>query len=103
MVAACADVPRSVVSGILAGRRRNARALTVRRILAVTPAQRGDKVLIDAGPTWQLIDELRAEGFTMRRLARELGYRTRTLQLNRERVTVRNAARIRALYDRLMN
>lgn len=102
MVAASADVPRSIVSGILAGRRRNARARTVRKILAVSAAQCGDAALIDAGPTWRLIDELLEEGFTKKRLATELGYRTRALQIGRERVTVRTAARIRALYDRLM-
>jgi hypothetical protein len=100
MVAAASDVALSVVADVRAGRKLKIRARSERRILAVTPACRGDAALVPAGPTWERIEWLLEEGFTKGRIALELGRKTRALQLNREWVTARNAAAVEALVRR---
>ena len=61
-----------------------------------------DHALVDAAPTWALIAELRAAGFTKTRIAKELQHNSRQLQLGRRKVTVRNAAAMRRVHERLM-
>ena len=100
MVAAASDVAESVIADVRAGRKTNIRARTERRILAVTPACRGDAALVPAKRTWERIEWLLDEGFTKGRIALELGRKTRALQLNREWVTARNAAAVEALVRR---
>jgi hypothetical protein len=100
MVAAASDVGLSVIADIRTGRKMRIRARTERRILAVTPACRGDAALVPAKRTWERIAWLLDEGFTKSRIALELGRKTRALQLNREWVTARNAAAVEALVRR---
>lgn len=97
-----AKVAASSVSKIIDGQRTKIREQTERRILAVTPAVAADRAYIDAAPTWLLLDELIASGYRLTRLASEmLGRQVRALQLRRDRVTVRNAALARQVYERL--
>lgn len=99
-VEACTDIARSILVEIRKGTRKRIRARTARAILAVTPEiARGDRSLVKAGQTWRLVDQLLEEGFTKRRIATELGHSS--LQLGREQVTVRNAARVAAVHRRL--
>ena len=100
IVHAVSDVSLSVIDAVRAGRKTRIRARTERKILAVTPAARGDAALIPAGPTWERIGWLLDEGFTKGRIALELGRKTRALQINRRTVTVRTAARVEALVRR---
>lgn len=100
-VAAASDVAESLLCDIRAGRKTRIRARTERRILAVTPAMASDRALVDATPTWELLEELLEEGFTEAQLARWLGYETPRLQLGRERVTARNAHDVQVLHGRL--
>jgi hypothetical protein len=100
MVAAASDVAESVIADIRTKRKLRIRARTERRILAVTPAYRGDAALVPAKRTWERIEWLLDEGFTKSRIALELGRKTRALQLNREWVTARNAAAVEALVRR---
>lgn len=101
LVAAAASLPSSIVFGIRTGRRTRARARTVKKILAVTPACRGDAALVSAKETWRLIGLLLAEGYTKGQLARLLGSQSPRLQLNKRRVTARTAAKVQRLYRRL--
>lgn len=101
-VAAAAGVARSIVFGIRSGARENCRARTERLILAVDTTCRGDAALIDAGPTWDLLNKLlRDHFFTKTSLARALGSRAKvpSVQINRKTVTVRNAAKVRRLWE----
>lgn len=100
-VADASGVSGSILWSIIKGDKKNIRARTERAILAVTVDQAADRALIDAGETWKLIDELLADGYSKAALARQLGYRTRALQLNRHKVTARNAYEVRRLYERL--
>lgn len=96
-----AGVSDSVLTEIIAGRKTRIRARTERAILVVTVAAAADRALIDAGPTWVLLDELIADGYSKSAIAAALGYKTRALQLNRNQVTVRNAYEVERLYEQL--
>jgi len=100
-VADVADVSRCVLQKIINGQRGNIRALTERAILAVSTDAAADRANIPAGPTWALLDELIADGYSKAELARLMGYKTRALQIGRARVTVRNAYDVEKLHARL--
>lgn len=95
------DVADTVLSAIINGKKTHIRARTERAILDVTAAAAADGALIPAGPTWALLDELIAAGYSKAELARHLGRRMPALQLSRHQVTVRNAADVSALHRRL--
>lgn len=95
------DVADSVLCEIIAGRKTRIRARTERAILGVTAAAAADRALIPAGSTWKLLDDLIAGGYSKAELARELGYKTRALQLSRHQVTARKAADVERLHRRL--
>lgn len=97
-----AKVAASIVSKIIDGQRLKIRAQTERRILAVTEAAAADRAYIDGAQTAQLLDELLGAGYTGARIASELmGRPTRSLQIDRERVTALNAERVRRVHERL--
>lgn len=103
LVADSASVARSIVAKVKSGERRQIRALSAKRILSVTTDCRGDSALVSAAQTWRLLRLLLDEGYTRRALAQMLGSTARTpsLQIRRDRVTARTAARVAALYRRL--
>lgn len=92
----------TVIVAVCKGQKTHIRARTERRLLAVTPACRSDGALVSAKTTWRLVEQLVAEGFTKRRIARELGFKKQRLQLGKQRITVRNAARVERLYNKYM-
>lgn len=100
-VADASGVAKSIVSGIARGDRPNLRASTERAILAVTKEAAADHALTDAGPTWKLLDDLIATGYTKAHLARELGYKVPALQIRRTQCTVRTAYQVTLLHKRL--
>ncbi len=55
---------------------------------------------VDAGPTWELIDDLRGRGWPASWIARESGMGG-AIQLSRDMVTATNAQRVRDLHDRI--
>jgi hypothetical protein len=91
----------SIVAKIRSGARRQIRAATARRILAVTVDARADGATVPAGPTWRLIRLLLEEGYTKGRLAQELGAATPALQLGHRRVLASTAVRVERLHRRL--
>jgi hypothetical protein len=100
IVAAVSDVALTVIQDVRSGKKRQIRARTERRILAVTPACRGDAALVSAAETWKRIEWLLEEGFTKARIAQELGAKTPALQIRRDKVTARTAAKVAALWRR---
>lgn len=101
-VADSALVATSVVARIAQGQALHVREQTARRILAVTEAAAADKAVIPGAPTWKLLDELLACGYTKTRIATELaGKPVRVLQIKRDAVTVRTAALAKRVYERL--
>lgn len=97
-VAETASVARSSVAKIVSGERAQIRSSTETRILAVDSSCRADHACVPGGPTWKLIRRLLKRGYSKAQLAKWLGYRTPALQLNRNRVTVLNAAKIKRMY-----
>ncbi len=83
---------------------RRIRVQTNERILAVTETQARGGQRVDAGPTWQLIEELVAAGYTRAHLARELGSQAAspTLQIGRRLVRASTARAVEELHRRLI-
>lgn len=86
---------------IVSGRRKHLRAMNEKAVLAVTRDALADGARIDAGPTWVLLDELLATGYTKARLAKELGYATRALQIKRTQCTAATAYAVTLMHKRL--
>lgn len=101
-IAAASDVADTVLQEIRSRRKRQIRARTERKILAVGKAQASDRALVDAKRTWALIDELLEEGYAVGLIATRLGYARPYLQFKRGgRVTVRTQARVERLHREL--
>lgn len=98
------DVATSTLQEIICGASRQIRASVERRILAVDVAARADRALIPAAPTWALIEDLVARGFTRRWISTELGHDwyAPVLQKRRDLVTARNAAEVERLHRRIV-
>ncbi|TAL08369.1 MAG: hypothetical protein EPO02_12870 [Nitrospirae bacterium] len=105
IVAEEAGIGHTIALEIRTGKRLRIRANTARAILAVNAATvvRGDKSLIDAGPTWKLLKELLGRGYTRTQLAKWLGSTAKypALQVRRDVVTYRTAFAVRQLYDKI--
>lgn len=103
VVSDVAGIAETTLSLLVSGKRTKLRAMHERAILAVTPAALADRALIDAGPTWRLLDELLGWGYSKTELARELGSKAKVpaLQLMRTQVTVRNAYDVERMHQRL--
>lgn len=94
-VADAAGVATSVVFKIRSGERKRIRARTERLLLAVTFEAAGDPTLVDAGPTWRRIEELKRDaGFSNAEIARRMGFKNGALQFGKERVTLRTAVAV---------
>lgn len=102
-IAIASDVSHTVLQEIRTGRKTKIRALTERRILAVTVDMALDGALVPAKETWALVDALLKAGFTKRQIAHGIGQTNGALQLSREQVTVRNADQVRKLHARLID
>lgn len=100
-VQAATDISAIVLQEIRSGTKKNIRARTERKILAVTREMASDHALIHAADTWTLINKLIAAGYTKTQLAKLLDYTTHALQFKHDQITVRNAHEIRKLYNKL--
>jgi hypothetical protein len=103
-VAAATGLQRHTVWKIANGQVRRSRPETISRIMAVGTHMRKAGSLVDAEPTWRLIDDMLANGFTRTRIAAELGSTAKrpALQLKRDKIKQSNADQVREVYDRLM-
>lgn len=111
-IAVLSGVPHGALSKLIYGDRKRRlapskriRPETERKILAVTVAMAAGAQKIPAGPTWVLLDDLIARGFTKSWLARQLGSTARSshpgLQLNRDVVNASTARKVEELHHRL--
>jgi len=92
----------SSVWKILAGTTRRVRASTARRIFAVDVSATADGSRIDARPTWVLVRQMVAAGFTKAELGLRLGHVIPKLDLGRKLVRARTAHLIRRLHAEVM-
>lgn len=83
---------------------RRVRPRTLEAILAVKVSDAAAKHRVSAGPTWQLIDELVAAGYTRAELARGLGSRAAipNLQIGRRTVLASTARSVELMHRKLM-
>ncbi|GAB4590118.1 helicase associated domain-containing protein [Nocardia sp. IFM 10818] len=104
LLAQACHLNKKAVTGLISGETRRVLPSTEQTVLAL----RLDDVWkaappntkIPAGPTWLLLDDMIDRGWPKSWLARELGFAA-ALQLQRDWVTARNAARVRELDQRL--
>ncbi len=101
-LAAASDVPATTISKIRSGERATIRKRTEERILGVSELAVSDAAVIPAASAWRQIRTLLEEGFTKAELARRLGYTGAGLQLGKQMILARNAARVDRLYRMVM-
>lgn len=100
-IAAAAGVRDALVLAVKLGRKRRLRRRAARALLAVDVAgARRDTQLVDAAPTWRLLDDLLGRGFTRTELARRLGSASKTpsLQIRRDLVLVSTARKVAEIH-----
>lgn len=100
-LAAAAQVGKTIVQEVRLGQRLRIREETSRRILSVTEAALTGGARVDGGPTWKLLNELIAKGYTKAHLARWLGSKTPALQIRKEKVDLATAKAVELLHYEL--
>ncbi|NOT95443.1 MAG: hypothetical protein HOP00_03935 [Nitrospira sp.] len=100
-ISAVTDIPETTIRNIRLGRQVHLRAKSERRILDVTPDMRSDGALVSAKPIWRCVSRLVSAGYTKRRLANLLGYKSGEIKFGKQFITVRRAERFRKLHVRL--
>jgi hypothetical protein len=99
-VHAVTDIADSILFQIRSGQKTQIRARTERRILQVTPEMASDGALVDAKPTWKLINKMIKWGYTKTFIAKALGAKNGNLQIRTGKVEVRTAYEVLRLYQR---
>lgn len=99
-VAALTKVAITTLQLIKAGQRKNLRAMSEKKILAVTPDNIRGRALVRAAPTWAIIRYLVDEGYTQTEIATRLGM-GRTLQFRGKWIAETTANKVKALFDEL--
>lgn len=98
---------RGAISRILSGKAKYVIADTEKRLCALTledtKAAAGAATLVDAAATWRLLDDMIARGWPKTWISKELGSNSAhaALQLRRDVITARNAAKVEELARRL--
>jgi hypothetical protein len=81
---------------------RRVRPATAEKVMAVMPHHAAGGQKVPAGPTWRLLEELIARGWSRSELARRLGCETPALQIHRTRVRASTARAVEALHAELI-
>jgi len=97
-------VGRTTLQSIVRGSARRSRAETIAAILAVGTHVRAPGGLVDAGPTWQLLEDMLRYGYTQGYLAKRLGavYEKPILQISRRMVLQSTADKVAELHAELV-
>lgn len=95
-------VSQSIIAKIRNGQRNQIRKDTERKILSVSVASARPNCLINAAPAWKMINSLLDGGFTKAELAQRLSYKSRALQIGKDRITAKNAAKICRFHATIM-
>lgn len=103
-VADAAGVACSSIADIASGRKKLIRLSTERKILSLDKGAAAGAALVDARPTWRLLELLLEEGFTRTELARRLGSTAKVpaLQLKGEKILASSALRVGKFYRAIM-
>lgn len=95
------DIYPSIIIGVRNGTRTRLQKRTEKKILAVTTDLALDRALIDAAPTWRRINEMLAFGTAQAVILDVLDRTGPITRLGRTQVTVRTAALIERLHQRI--
>lgn len=101
-VAAACDVSKTVLLQVLTGRKKLVRLRTAQRVLAVTKEAIADHALVNAAPTWRLVEQMLEAGLTKGAIARRLGCERAALQIQKTRVLARTAFAVKRLHAQVM-
>lgn len=108
-IAKISGVPHGTLSKLMYGDNvrglapsRRIRPATEQKILAVMPVMAQGAQQVPAGPTWRLLEELIARGWSRAELTRRLGQKGPGLQLSRSRVRASTARKVEQLHAELM-
>jgi len=103
-IEAATGLRRGTIGKIASGQTKRCRAETIAKILAVGTHRRAPGALVDARPTWRLINDMLRNGFTKTQIAAELGSTAErpALQLKRDLILQSTADEVQEMYDRLM-
>jgi hypothetical protein len=93
-VAIACDVGHAALFKILRGTKTQVRRNTERRILNVDVGAGAGGMLIPAAPTWRIIRQLLDRGYSKKQLAEWLGYKTKKIQFDKDKITLANAVRV---------
>lgn len=96
-------IAMSTINALRGGHRTRVRPETADKLMGVSLAMASPGTNIAGGPTFALVDELLAMGYSQTELCRRLGMRTRSLNLRRSTglITAGRAARIASLHRQL--
>lgn len=102
-VARQARVSRSVVSALKSGEQQRCTPAIADRVLAVGLHRAADGCRIDAGATWQLLEDIIEHGYTKTAIARMLGSTAEypALQIRRNKINAETARKVEELHQRL--
>jgi hypothetical protein len=101
-LADAAGVGKTIVQEVRLGQRKRIREETERRILSVDETALPESAKIDAAPTWQLINDLVAQGYAKSQIAKWLGSKSPGLQIGKRGVVCASTAlAVEKLYRRL--
>lgn len=109
-LAKLAGVPHGTLSKLVYGDRargmppsRRVRPFTAQKITAIMPYHAAGAQRVPAAPTWRLLNELIALGWSRAELARRLGHQGPGLQINKTRVLASTARQVERLHAHLAN
>lgn len=102
-VQAASDVSGSVLSEIISGEKQQVRASTEKAILGVDLSCASDGANVIADSVWKMIEWMTSTGLTKGEIARRLGSKAKVpaLQLGRYKISVKKAAQVTKLYNKM--
>jgi hypothetical protein len=92
-------VANTVLSDILSGRKLKVMARTSKEILGVDEGALADGARVPAWRTWRRINKILKCGYSKSDIAKELGYKTRALQIRKDYVLLRTEHKVKKIYD----
>ena len=100
-VNAATDIGLPIIIGVRNGSRLRLQKRTEKKILAVTPDLALDHALVDAGPTWQRINEMLSAGTKKCEILAALKRAAPISRIGNTHVTVRTAAVVERMHRRV--
>jgi hypothetical protein len=99
---ATSRVARSTIQKIGSGQLLRIRPQTADRILAVGRHRAAGGTLVDAKPTWRLINDLLKHGCTRAQIARHINHNARALQISKTKIRKSTAEAVQQLHHQIM-